>query len=73
MYKVAVEYAYVERTMVVDSGYTVFGLNAVSALVQVLRILVLTGVVYAPAVLGVKLVNCLPCGEPDQRETVSAG
>ena len=51
MYKVTVEYAYVERAVIMDSGYAVLGLNTVAALVQVLGVFVLTGVVDVLAVL----------------------
>ena len=51
MHEIAVEYTYVEGTVIVDSGYAVLCLNTVAALVQVLGILVLTSVVDVPAVL----------------------
>ena len=51
VYKITVEYAYVERTVVVYSGYTALGLHAVTALVKELRVLVLTGCTYVPSVL----------------------
>ena len=51
MHEIAVEYTYVEGTVIVDSGYAVLGLNTVTALVQELRVLVLAGVVDMPAVL----------------------
>ena len=56
MYKVTVENAYVERFVIVYAGYSVLCLNTVTALVQVLGILVAAGVVNVPAVLVVKLL-----------------
>ena len=59
VYEIAVEYTYIEGTVIVDSGYAVLCLNTVTALVQVLGVLVLTCVVDVPAVLLLQFMNGL--------------